>query len=112
VITALYDIADEIYVVLPRGASPVFRPTTVDPGATASSRALEAALTKHHGYKAVVGGKGSHVKLAKQGAPTIVLPGNRSVLSPGVVKQALRAIGGYPLSRLPDLLHGRLAAHV
>lgn len=28
--------------------------------------------------------------------------------SPGVVKQALGAIGGYPISRLPELLDGRL----
>jgi hypothetical protein len=110
-ITALSPITDDIYVVLPRGARPIFRPTTVDPGATVSSRALEAALTKHHGYQVVAGGKGSHVKLAKPGAPTIILPGNRPVLSPGVVKQALHAIGGYPISRLPDLLNGRLAAY-
>jgi hypothetical protein len=111
-ITALYSISDEIYVVLPRGVRPIFRPTTVDPGATVSSRILETALTKHHGYRVVPGGKGSHVKLAKAGAPTLILPGNRPLLSPGIVKQALKAIGGYPISRLPDLLDGRLAAQV
>jgi hypothetical protein len=106
-ITALADITDDIYVVLPRGARPIFRPTSVDPGATVSSRALEGALTRHHGYRPVSGGKGSHVKLAKTGAPTIIIPGNRPVLSPGVVKHALQALGGYPISRLPDLLDGR-----
>jgi predicted RNA binding protein YcfA (HicA-like mRNA interferase family) len=89
-ITALADITDDIYVVLPRNARPLFRPTSVDPGATVSSRALEGALMKHHGYRPVAGGKGSHVKLAKPEAPTIVLPGNQPVLSPGVVKHALR----------------------
>lgn len=108
-ITALTDITDDIYIVLPRGARPIFRPTSVDPGATVSSWALEGALTGHHGYRRVPGGKGSHVKLAKPGAPTIVIPGNRPVLSPGVVKQALKAIGGYPISRIRDLLDGRLA---
>ncbi len=39
-------------------------------------------------------------------------PGNRRVLSPGVVKHALDAIGGCPISRHPDLLNGRLAPHV
>ncbi len=107
-ITALADITDDIYVVLPQGARPIFRPTSIDPGATVSSRALEGALTRHHGYRPVPGGKGSHVKLSKPGAPTIVIPGNRPVLSPGVVKHALEAIGGYPISRLPDLLNGRL----
>jgi hypothetical protein len=110
-ITSLADIADDIYVVLPHGARPIFRPTSIDPGATVSSRALEGALTKHYGYNPAKGGKGSHVKLKKPGAPTIVLPGNRPVLSPGVVKHALEAIGGYPISRLPDLLDGRLRAN-
>jgi hypothetical protein len=41
-------------------------------------------------------------------APTIILSGNRPVLSPGVVKHALEAFGGYPVSRLPDLLDGKL----
>jgi hypothetical protein len=110
VITSLMDISDDIYVVLPRGARPIFRPTSVDPGFTASSAALITALTKHHGYQHVPGGKGSHVKLTKAGAPNFHVPGNRAVVSPGVVKQALNAIGGYPLSRLPDLLQGRLRA--
>ena len=107
-ITALADITDDIYVVLPRGARPIFRATSVDPGATVSSRVLEGALTRHYGYRAVPGGKGSHVKLAKPGAPTIIIPGNRPVLSPGVVKHALESVGGYPISRLPDLLDGKL----
>ena len=59
-------------------------------------------MTKHYGYKIVSGGKGSHVKLAKQGAPTIVIPGNKPVVAPGVVKHALNAIGRYPISRLPE----------
>lgn len=109
-ITALTDISDEIYVVLPRGALPIFRPTSIDPGATVSSRALEGALTRHYGYRHVPGGKGSHVKLSKPGSPTIIIPGNRSVLSPGIVKHALEAIGGYPISRLPDFLQGSLGS--
>ena len=107
-ITSLADIADDIYVVLPRGAHPIFRPTSIDPGATVSSSNLERALTRHYGYTPVRGGKGSHVKLAKRGARTIVLPGNRPTLSPGVVKQVLEALGGFPISRLPDLLDGTL----
>lgn len=107
-ITSLADIADDIYVVLPRGARPIFRPTNIDPGAPASTRALEGALTRHYGYQAVAGGKGSHVKLKKPGSPTIILPGNRPVVSPGVVKQVLEAVGGHPVSRLLDLLAGRL----
>lgn len=108
-ITALTDITDDIYVVVPRGARPIFRPTSVDPGATVSSRDLQHALVKHYGYRKVPGGKGSHVKLAKEHAPMIIIPGNRPVVSPGVVKQALKAVGGHPISRLPDFLEGNLA---
>jgi hypothetical protein len=107
-ITAFADIDEEIYVVLPRGARPIFQPTSVDPGATVSSRNLKKALIKHHGYEHVPGGKGSHVKLVKLNSPMIILRGNRPVVSPGVVKQALNAVGGYPISRLPDFLEGRL----
>jgi len=110
-ITALADITDDIYVVLPRGVRPIFRPTSLDPGATVSTGALVGALTRHYGYEYVPGGKGSHVKLKKPGAQTIIVPGNRPVLSPGVVKHALEAIGGYPISRLPELLEGRLRAN-
>lgn len=110
-ITALADISDSIYVVLPKGAHPIFTPTWVDPGSTVSTKELVAALTKHYGYEHVAGGKGSHVKLKKPGAPTITLAGNRPVLSPGLVKHALDALGGYPISRLPELLAGKLRAH-
>jgi hypothetical protein len=108
-ITALADIGDNIYVVLPKGARPIFAPTWVDPGSTVSTKAMVGALTRHYGYRPSPGGKGSHVKLSKPGAPTIVLPGNRPVLSPGVVKQTLKTLGGYPISRLPEVLDGRLS---
>jgi hypothetical protein len=45
VITALMDISDDIYVVLPRGARPNFKPTSIDPGATISSRESVSVLT-------------------------------------------------------------------
>lgn len=72
------------------------------------SRALENALIRFHGYQRVPGGKGSHVKLAKASALTIIIPANRPVISLGVLKHALQALGGYPISRLLDLLNGRL----
>lgn len=110
-ITALAGIDEEIYVVLPQGTSPIFPPASIDPGPTTSTRRLAVALSKHYGYHHVSGGKGSHVKLIKPGSQTIILPGNRAVLSPGVVKEALSAIGGYPLSKLPDVLEGKLPAN-
>ena len=109
VITSLMDISDDIYVILPIGFRPIFRPTSIDPGFTVSSRNLIDALIRYYGYHLTPGGKGSHVKLTKAGAPNIHIPGNRAVVAPGVVKQVLGAFGGYPLSRLPDLLDGKLA---
>lgn len=107
VITSLMDISQEIYVVMPIGARPLFTPTWLDPGATISSRQVTAALTGHYGYEKSTG-KGSHIKLSKPNAPTIVIPGNEAVLSPGVAKHVLSAVGGYPMSRLPDLVKGQL----
>lgn len=108
-IRALAKITDEIWVILPSGApQPIFKTTSVSPGYTVSSRKLITALQTHHGYSQVPGGKGSHVKLKKPGRQTIHVPGNEKTLSPGVVRQALKAIGEYPISRLPDLLGGRL----
>lgn len=107
-ITSLADIAAEIYVVVPRGRRPLFNPGSVDPGFTASTRQIEGALISHYGYSRASGGKGSHVKLKKAGSPTIVLSGDRAVVSPGIVKQVLNALGGFPLSRLPDMLAGKL----
>ena len=47
--------------------------------------------------------------LTKFGAPQIIITKNQKVVSPGVVKHALNAIGSYPISRLPERLEGRLA---
>ncbi len=81
---------------------------SIDPGATASTAQLTSALTRHYGYSQAPGGKGSHVKHVKPNAPNIHLPGNRPVVSPGLVKQVLGVFGGYRISRLPDLLRGQL----
>jgi predicted RNA binding protein YcfA (HicA-like mRNA interferase family) len=107
-ITGLKDITDNIYLILPDHAQPLFPTGWISPGPTVSSSDLEDALISHYGYLRVPGGKGSHVKLAKSGAKTIIIPGNRPVLSPGIVKQALQAIGPYSFQMLPELLQGKL----
>lgn len=104
----LMSIDREIYVVLPKHSKPIFRPSVLDPRLTVSTKDLITALIKHYGYTIVPGGKGSHMKLKRQGAPTIILPGNRSALSPGVIKQALDAIGGKSISQLSEMLSGQL----
>ncbi|MDB3948965.1 hypothetical protein N9370_04320, partial [Paracoccaceae bacterium] len=69
---------------------------------------LQKALTKHYGFKKVVGGKGNHIKLERLGFRPIILPGNRKVVSPGVVKQILDIFGGHSISKVPDLIKGKL----
>ncbi|MBM4229857.1 MAG: type II toxin-antitoxin system HicA family toxin [Gammaproteobacteria bacterium] len=107
-ITALADITEEIFIVLPKGARPIFPIGAVDPAATVTSNELISSLTRHYGYTETRGGKGSHVKLTKTGRPPVVIPGGRSTVSPGVVKHVLKAIGGYPLSRARDFVEGSL----
>ena len=70
VITALMDISDDIYVVVPVGARPIFRPTSIDPGETISSHELVKALTKHHGYRQVTGGRVHTSSLPNPAPPT------------------------------------------
>jgi hypothetical protein len=60
------DISDDIYIVLPLGARPIFTPTSIDPGATVSSHALAGALTKHRG-----GQEGSRIKLKTRRRPVV-----------------------------------------
>jgi predicted RNA binding protein YcfA (HicA-like mRNA interferase family) len=108
-ITALMDIEHEIYVILPKGAEPLFKRTFIDPGFTTSTKELVRALTRYYGYTHVRGGKGSHVKLERHGAKRpIVLPGNRRNLSPGTIADALDALGGYKLRDLHQMLKGEL----
>jgi predicted RNA binding protein YcfA (HicA-like mRNA interferase family) len=57
-----------------------------------------------NGYELVDGGKGSHQKYKKAGAPTIILPANRGDLSPVVTRNTLKALGYDSLRDLPGLL--------
>jgi predicted RNA binding protein YcfA (HicA-like mRNA interferase family) len=95
-------ITSDIYTVVPAGTTSVLG-AAVTPAKTCSTREL-VSLLKLQGWIEVDGGKGSHVKLKKPNAPTIILPGNRKDLSPGVMKYVLRILGGYSLSDLPALL--------
>jgi predicted RNA binding protein YcfA (HicA-like mRNA interferase family) len=76
---------------------------------TVSTRKMVDALTRHYGYQVTPGGKGSHMKLKRPGAPTLTLPGNRSELSPGVVRQVLRDVAQLPFQGLQTFLGGGAA---
>ena len=102
-ITALENIKSDIFIILPHGAQPVFNPTWIAPGFTVSSHQLEDWCSHRHGFQRVAGGKGSHVKVKKDGK-SIIIPGNKKVLSPGIVKSALATIGGYSQAKVQDVL--------
>jgi predicted RNA binding protein YcfA (HicA-like mRNA interferase family) len=98
---ALMNIDDEIYVIMPRGAKPLFTPKFIDPGVIISSSAAIKGL-RGQGYCIKPGyGKGSHVRLEKPNAPSITIPGNRDALSLPVLKSIQKALGDGV--RLPDL---------
>lgn len=93
----LFSLSHRIYTVLPVGSRSVL-PTPTHPAPNCSSRELIRAAEKR-GYAEVKGGKGSHKKLKRPGAPTLIIPGDEKSLSPGVIATALDAFG----MRLPDL---------
>ena len=106
--TALKSIDTRIYTILPKGSTPILPSRHFDPRSTASSKNLKDALINHYDYSLFSGGKGSHIKLKRKNFPTIILPGNRQTVSPGIIKQVLNIFGGHPISKLPELLEGNL----
>lgn len=68
-----------------------------------STEALAKALQRNDGYQVVKGGKGSHLKLKASDKPTLILPGNKKELSPGVVRQVAKTL------QIPDI-HAYLQA--
>ena len=108
-ITSLKNINDEIYLILPKRSQPILGGTHIDPGSTAST-CFGACFNNILWLFKKKGGKGNHVKLVKPDWPNIHLPGDRSTLSPGVIKNILRIFGGHPISSLPQLLAGNLTA--
>jgi hypothetical protein len=62
------------------------------PYPSVSTDALIKGL-RHLGYERKSGGKGSHVKLAADGRPILILPGNRKDLSPVVLRNTAKALG-------------------
>lgn len=88
---SFFNINSEIWTVVPVGARPLI-PTKSTPLRTCSTDQL-IKVCRQEGYSVVPGGKGSHLKLKKEHRSTIILPGNRNNLSPGVVKNTLAALG-------------------
>jgi predicted RNA binding protein YcfA (HicA-like mRNA interferase family) len=100
---SVFPVTSNIWTVVPKGARSRLPVKAVKPVRTCSTREMRR-LFESAGYSEVDGGKGSHLKLKKPGSPTMILPGDRNELSPGVAKTALRVLGDYRLADLPQLL--------
>jgi len=106
---SFFPVTSNIWTVIPAGTSSRLPLKPVAPILTCSTRVM-IGLYKQAGYTEVDGGKGSHIKLKKPGAPTMILPGNRPELSPVVAKTALRVLGDLNLDDLPNLVPQGLPA--
>lgn len=91
VMKGFFNIASDIWVVVPRGRSPLL-PTFPLYRPVPTAR-LESKLHAKFGYDRVPGGKGSHVKLKSAGRPTVMLPGNRKDVSPVVLRNTAKSLG-------------------
>lgn len=98
---AFLNINSDIWTIVPRSKRSVV-PVTATPLRTCSSDEI-IKVCGRHGYNVTPGGKGSHIKLKKSGSPTLIVPGNRDNVSPGVTKNILASLG-YKINQLPDLL--------
>jgi predicted RNA binding protein YcfA (HicA-like mRNA interferase family) len=96
-----YSLRSDIYTVVPKGGRPIL-PAKVLPKTCSADDMVK--IYRARGYSVVSGGKGSHVKLKKPGSPTMILPGNRKDLSPGVLNNALKNLGDYTIDDIDRLL--------
>ena len=106
---SFFTVNSNIWTVIPAGTKSRLPIKPVAPVRTCSTSDMIDLYLKA-GYTMNAGGKGSHVKLKKPGAPMMILPGNRSELSPGVTKTALRVLGNFSLHDLPSLVKRRFQA--
>ena len=98
---SFFSIKSRIWSVVSKGSRsilPCSRPVRT------CSTAEMVRLLEHHGYQKVAGGKGSHIKLDKEGSRPMIVPGDRRELSVGAAENAIKALGTYSLSSLPRLL--------
>lgn len=102
VIRSMLGVTEEIYVVLPVGARPIFPVTGIDPRPGISTAEMVKALERGWGWQRVPGGKGSHVKLRTPRGEQIILTGNQDFLAPMIVVQAMRKVMN-PTATLYDL---------
>lgn len=96
-----YNLQSNIYEIVPIGGRPILPSRPVSMNLTISSNQLIKIAKQIKGYKVVPGGKGSHVKLKKDGHGSLIVPGNRRDLSHVAVK-LLKDLG-YQVKDIPEL---------
>ncbi len=98
---SFFNIKSSIYVVVPMGAKPIL-PTNALPLSCSTDQMVRICRKK--GYEVnKSAGKGSHIKLEKDGSAPVILP-HRKDLSITVLKNTLETIGGHRLTELPALM--------
>ncbi len=98
---SFFSIKSRIWSVVPKGSRSIL--PCSHPVRTCSTAEM-VRLLKYYGYREVPGGKGSHIKLDKKGSRPMIVPGGRRELSVGAAENALKDLGPYNISSLPDLL--------
>ena len=102
----LWNIDKNIYVIVPDGTRPI-RSRHIMPYGTCSSKKIITTLKKSGWTKHKTNGKGSHTQFFKDGFDVITVPKTDNC-SPPVMKNILKAMGGYKLGQLHDVLSGNL----
>ncbi|MGI6460389.1 MAG: hypothetical protein ACOX5J_09905 [Candidatus Hydrogenedentales bacterium] len=89
---SFFNVKDDIWGIVQSGTKPLLPGRSIMPVSTCST-AQVLTLLQQAGYQVVSGGKGSHIKAKKPGAPMMILPGGRDNLSAGVAKNLAHVLG-------------------
>lgn len=100
---SFFNIQSDIYTVVRKGQKSILPTSAISLSTCSTSDMIRICQGK--GYATIPGGgKGSHIKMECPGRPVVIIPGNRSNLSPGVAKNILTTIGGYKIKDIPMLM--------
>ncbi len=93
-----------LYMVIPAGSPRARLWPHLQPAPSCSTKDL-LRLCESRGWSLVKGGKGSHIKLKKEGAGRpIIIPGNRKRLAVGTLKSVITALGEKSVHSIHELV--------
>jgi predicted RNA binding protein YcfA (HicA-like mRNA interferase family) len=102
----LWNIGKNIYMIIPDGTRPLHSRDMMS-YQTTSSKIMISSLKKYGWTGNKKKGKGSHTRFFKDGFKPITVP-QANILDKKVTENILKAMGGYKLSQLQDVLSGKL----